>query len=139
MDHLERGDWDNLKLGDSGADIKNNNTVGTRRVDAKNFGYGYIAAEPETYDDAETYRQVLIRNATAQSVSHYFTYDGAEVQIRTSGYARFADIPIPADVLDGSQKIDVIGIMSRYQGAAQFMLLDVFYEGNSTSLIKDVY
>jgi hypothetical protein len=72
-------------------------------------------------------------------VSHYFTYDGAEVQIRTSGYARFADIPIPADVLDGSKKIDVIGIMSRYQGSAQFMLLDVFYEGNSTSLIKDVY
>ena len=139
VDHLESGDWDNLKLGDSGADIKNNNTVGTRRVDAKNFGYGYIAAEPETYDDAETYRQVLIRNATAQSVSHYFTYDGAEVQIRTSGYSRFADIPIPADVLDGSKKIDVIGIMSRYQGAAQFMLLDVFYEGNSTSLIKDVY
>ena len=113
--------------------------MGQEYQDAKNFGYGYIAAEPETYDDAETYRQVLIRNATAQSVSHYFTYDGAEVQIRTSGYARFADIPIPADVLDGSQKIDVIGIMSRYQGAAQFMLLDVFYEGNSTSLIKDVY
>ena len=139
VDHLERGDWDNLLLGDSGADVENNNTVGTRKVDAKNFGYGYIAAEADTYDDAETYREVLIRNATAQSVSHYFIYDGAEVQIRTSGYSRFADIPIPADVLNGNKAIDVIGIMSRYQGAAQFMLLDVFYEGNSTSLIKDVY
>ena len=139
VDHLDRGDWDGLKLGDSGADIKNNNTVGTRKVDAKNFGYGYIAAEPETYDDAERYKDVLKRNATAQSVSHYFSYDGAEVQIRTSGYSRFADIPIPADVLSGAKTIDVIGIMSRYQGAAQFMLLDAFYSGNTTSIIKDVY
>ena len=139
VDHLDRGDWDGLKLGDSGADIKNNNTVGTRKVDAKNFGYGYIAAEPETYDDAERYKDVLKRNATAQSVSHYFSYDGAEVQIRTSGYSRFADIPIPADVLSGAKTIDVIGIMSRYQGAAQFMLLDAFYSGNTTSIINDVY
>jgi len=138
VDHLERGDWDKLLLGDSGADIQGKNTVGERKVDAKNFGYGYVAAEPDTYDDAPTYKQVLIDHATAQSVSHYFIYDGAEVQIRTSGYSRFADIPIPADVLDGSKSIDVIGIMSRYQGSAQFMLLDAFYSGNSTSIIKDV-
>jgi hypothetical protein len=82
-------------------------------VDAKNFGYGYIAAEPETYDDAETYRQVLIRNATAQSVSHYLTYDGAEVQIRTSGYSRFADIPIPAVQLPAGYELTSINYMAK--------------------------
>jgi len=139
VEHLERGDWDNLKLGDNGADIQQNSTVGTRKVDAKYFGYGYDAQDPDSYDDAPRYKDVLIEHATAQSVSHYFTYDGAEIQIRTSGYARFADVPVPADVLNGSKTIDVVGIMSRYQGSAQFMLLDAFYSGNTTSIIRNVY
>lgn len=139
QDHIDRCDWDNLLLGDSGADMKNNKTVGTRRVEKKNFGYGYDANDPDSYDDALCYKDVLRQNATAQSVSHYFTYDGAEVQIRTSGYSRFADIPLPVDVLNGSKTIDVIGIMSRYQGSAQFMLLDAYYSGNTTSIIKNLY
>ena len=139
INHLERGDWDNLKLGDSGVDMKNNSTVATRKVEIKNFGYGYDANDPDTYDAAPTYKDILIERATAQSVSHYFTYDGAEVQIRTSGYSRFADIAVPADVLKGEKRIDIIGILSRYQGSAQFMLLDAYYAGTTTSIIKNTY
>ena len=59
------------------------------------------------------------------------------MQVRTSGYSRFADVPIPEDVRNGSKKVDIVGILSRYQGSAQFTLLDVFYSGTINSIIKE--
>jgi hypothetical protein len=49
----------------------------------------------------------------------------SEVQIRTSGYAKFADIKLDEGVLNGSKKINVTGILSDYRGSAQFTLIDL--------------
>ena len=47
-----------------------------------------------------------------------------EVQIRTSGYSRFADTQIDPEILNG-KKINVKGILTTYNNAAQFTLIDL--------------
>jgi DNA/RNA endonuclease YhcR with UshA esterase domain len=50
---------------------------------------------------------------------------GTEVQIRTSGFSRFSDERINDAVLTGEKTIDVTGILSNYQGSAQFTVIDI--------------
>lgn len=61
----------------------------------------------------------------AYSVSQYFKMGGTDVQVRTSGYARFADTEIPEEVLDGTATVSFTGILTEYKGAAQFTLIDL--------------
>lgn len=61
----------------------------------------------------------------AYSVSQYFKMGKTDVQVRTSGYARFADTEIPQDVLDGKATVTFTGILTEYKGAAQFTLIDL--------------
>ena len=61
----------------------------------------------------------------AYSVSQYFKMGGTDVQVRTSGYARFADTEIPQEVLDGTATVSFTGILTEYKGAAQFTLIDL--------------
>ncbi len=69
-------------------------------------------------------KATLKKNATAYSVSQYFYMDGQELQIRTSGYSRFADTALDPQILAGA-KINVKGILTTYNGAAQFTLIDL--------------
>ena len=48
-----------------------------------------------------------------------------EIQIRTSGFSKFADTEIDPEVLAGNKTIDVTGILTLYQGSVQFILLDI--------------
>lgn len=85
------------------------------------------------------YIDMILTYPSAQSVSQYFNYQGSSVAIRTSGYARFADVEIPASVLDGSETIDVVGILGRYEGAPQITMLDAWLSSDTAhanSLIK---
>lgn len=71
-----------------------------------------------------------LRNSTgigsmAYSVSQYFKMGKTDVQVRTSGYARFADTEIPQEVLDGTATVSFTGILTEYKGAAQFTLIDL--------------
>ncbi|MBO5809061.1 MAG: hypothetical protein J6R15_06905 [Bacteroidales bacterium] len=61
----------------------------------------------------------------AYSVSQYFKMGKTDVQVRSSGYARFADTEIPEAVLDGSATVTFTGILTEYKGAAQFTLIDL--------------
>lgn len=61
----------------------------------------------------------------AYSVSQYFKMGKTDVQVRTSGYARFADTEIPEEVLDGKATVSFTGILTEYKGAAQFTLIDL--------------
>ena len=70
-------------------------------------------------------KQTLLNNATAYSVSQYFKMGGKDVQIRTSGYSRFADTQIDPDILSGKVKINVKGILTKYNNSAQFTLIDL--------------
>lgn len=61
----------------------------------------------------------------AYSVSQYFKMGSESVQVRSSGYARFADTEIPQEVLDGSAAVTFTGILTEYKGAAQFTIIDL--------------
>ncbi len=62
---------------------------------------------------------------SAYSVSQYFYMGKSPVQVRTSGYCRFSDTKIDADVLSGKKKIDFTGILTEYDGESQFTLIDL--------------
>ena len=62
---------------------------------------------------------------TAYAVSQYFKMGATEVQVRSSGFARFSDVKIPEAVLSGAAKVTFTGILTEYQGAAQFTLIDL--------------
>ena len=80
----------------------------------------------------KTVAETLRDNAVAVTLSHYFTMGSTPVQIRTSGYSKFADTEIPAAIIgdpaassaDGAA-IDITGLLTLYNGAAQFTLIDL--------------
>ena len=61
----------------------------------------------------------------AYSVSQYFKMGSESVQVRSSGYSRFADIEMPKAVLDGSATVTLTGILTEYKSEAQFTLIDL--------------
>ena len=95
-EHLLAGDWDAVTVGSGNDD----------------FG------------PVSEYRDEMVRYATPANVSQYFTMGKREIQIRTSGYCRFADREIDPGVLAGTRTIDATGVLTMYQGNIQFVLLD---------------
>ena len=78
-----------------------------------------------------TVKETIRENATAITTSHYFHLpDGFPVQIRTSGFAKFADAEIDPlilgkpDAKDDGAPIAATGILTVYNGAAQLALVD---------------
>jgi hypothetical protein len=78
-----------------------------------------------------TVKETIRENATAITTSHYFHLpDGFPVQIRTSGFAKFADAQIDPLILGKPDKTDdgalisATGILTVYNGAAQLALVD---------------
>ena len=61
----------------------------------------------------------------AYSVSQYFKMGSTDVQVRSSGYARFCDTELPQEVLDGTATVTFTGILTDYKGEAQFTLIDL--------------
>lgn len=55
----------------------------------------------------------------AYSVSQYFSFEGKEIQVRTSGFCKFCDFEIPEDILNKSRSIDITGVLTLYQGSYQ--------------------
>ena len=101
MEYLLSGIWDNFYIGN--ANDYTHGKVGDKRVVAEDGTVSYPGIEK-----------------AAGSVSHYFsTTSGTCIQIRTSGFSKFADKEIPADVLSGKRTINVTGILTLYQGKIQ--------------------
>jgi len=116
ISYLEAGVWNSAEVG-SGA---------TR--------YGTILGTPSQYlsedvankfgsDAYISYKDIMIKYATANYISHYFKLDATYVQVRTSGYAKFADKVLDQRILDGAP-VDITGIITIYSGEAQFTLVD---------------
>lgn len=106
-EYLLSGIWDDVQIGNSGDQTYG--TVGDHRVVDES---GKVS-----YPDIEK---------AAGSVSQYFsTREGGCVQIRTSGYSKFADTEIPEAVLKGEKSIDVTGILSLYQGKVQIVVNNI--------------
>ena len=62
--------------------------------------------------------------ATAYSVSQYFKCGSKDIQVRTSGYAKFADTQIDEKILSGA-KVNMNGILTYYNGNNQLIILDL--------------
>lgn len=62
---------------------------------------------------------------SAYSVSQYFKMGSTDVQVRTSGYAKFADTEIDPGILDGTASVNLTGILTNYRGSPQFTLIDL--------------
>ena len=69
-------------------------------------------------------KSTLIKNADAYAVSQYFRMGSTDVQVRTSGYAKFADTQIDQKILDGAA-VNMKGIITVYKNAVQFTLIDL--------------
>ena len=98
-EHLENGDWDSVEIGNG-----------------NDYNYGTVG-DPEN-------KATLLKYAAPANVSQYFYMGDRDIQIRTSGYCRFADLEIDPEVLAGNATIDATGILTMYQGSIQFVLLD---------------
>ena len=105
-EHLLNGDWDGCKVGSGKTFLQYKGKDATVGCDSLKLDKNGQATYPGVA------RQAL-------SVSQYFNFSGREVQIRTSGFCKFADLEIPKDILDGSKKINVTGVLSLYQGSIQ--------------------
>ncbi|HAC40146.1 MAG TPA: hypothetical protein DCF48_01055, partial [Rikenellaceae bacterium] len=113
--YLQSGVWDQAEVG-SGA---------TR--------YGSILGTPSKYlgEDADkfgadaflTYKEIMIKYAAANYISHYFKLGGTDVQVRTSGYAKFADTKLSSGILE-KKPVTITGIITLYDGSAQISLVD---------------
>lgn len=77
-----------------------------------------------------TVKESIRANASAVTTSHYFHLpEGLPVQIRTSGYAKFADTEIDPAIIGDPKAEDgalcsATGIITVYNGAAQLALVD---------------
>ena len=114
--YLESGAWDSAEVG-SGA---------TR--------YGSILGTPAKYLDEDTaakfgsdafltYKEIMIKYAAANYISHYFKLGETNVQVRTSGFAKFAANKLPGEILE-KKPVTITGIVTLYNGSAQISLVD---------------
>lgn len=62
--------------------------------------------------------------AAAYTLSQYFTKGSTDLQVRTSGYAKFADQQISSRILKGA-KVNLTGLLTYYNGNNQFTLIDL--------------
>lgn len=84
-------------------------------------------AEPQSaFDGAVTKEtwQGLYDAASAYTLSQYFLKNRTDLQVRTSGYAKFADTQIDPKILKGA-KVNLTGLLTYYNGNNQFTLLDL--------------
>lgn len=76
------------------------------------------------YVSDQELKATLIKNASAYAVSQYFKMGSKSVQVRSSGYAKFADTQIDKKILSGA-KVNLKGIATVYNGSSQFTLIDL--------------
>lgn len=104
-EYLTSGIWDNVNIGN-----------------ANDYNYGTVGDYRDKINPVNGQTYYGIERAPA-SVSQYFSTEqegkGTCVQIRTSGYCRFADREIDPAILNGEKSINVTGILTLYQGKIQ--------------------
>jgi len=108
-EYLLKGYWDECKVG-SGSEY-------WTRTDGSIVCVGDVEIKGEPDAQGNYSYPGIARDA--YSVSQYFKMDNTEIQVRTSGYAKFSDIELPAEVLSGAKTIDITGVISLYQGSIQ--------------------
>lgn len=107
------------------------NFVNSGLWDSKNIGN----SGDYNYGTLVDVKSELLNNANAYSVSQYFKIpeNGAFVQVRSSGYSKFADLKMSKSAGWNNGKITLTGILTIYQGCFQLILTD-----NDNQFIQDV-
>ena len=119
ISYLKKGVWDSAEVGSGATRYGRIDTV--TPTSAGLTGKTLDSFHP--YEDA-TYKEIMIKNASANYISHYFKFGSTDVQVRTSGYAKFADVELDPQLISGARTADITGILTIYNGAAQFTLVD---------------
>ena len=117
--YLQSGAWNDAEVG-SGATRYGKGSINKT---PKEIGLSGKTLDSFGNDADMTYKEIMIKYAQGNYVSHYFKLGSTDVQVRTSGYARFSDEKLPEKVLNGSP-VSITGILTIYSGAAQFSLID---------------
>ncbi len=122
-EYLTAGLWDEAEVGSGSTKYGK-----ISEVSPKSAGLTGKALDSFTPDQETLYRDIMIKNSSANYISHYFLIGTTNIQVRTSGYARFADQEIDPAILDGTKTVDITGILTLYVSssgdAAQFTLVD---------------
>ena len=122
IEMLESGLWDKAEVG-SGSTHYGAISIVTPR----SAGLDGKTLDSFGMDADLTYKEIMIKYAAANYISHYFTVGGTDVQVRTSGYAKFCDEKLSDEILRGSS-VSITGIMTIYVSgsskSAQFTLVD---------------
>ncbi len=90
-------------------------------------GIGTVGSYRKEVDDPLTggKKTVYDISTSAYSVSQYFKMPGGtSIQVRSSGYAKFSDTKIPAEVVNGA-KVTFTGILTIYDDKYQMTLIDL--------------
>lgn len=122
--YLESGMWDSIFIGNSGD--YTHGIVGDPQYAYQ--GYKKDEQGKETWDKDSAGNPIKTYPAierAAYSVSQYFSCGNVSIAIRTSGYCKFADTEIPAEVLAGTKTIDVTGVLTLYEGAIQIVVNNI--------------
>ena len=95
--------------------------------DGVKAGKGTVGSYRREVDDPLTGGKKIVYDisTSAYSMSQYFKMPGGRtVQVRSSGYAKFSDTDIPAEVVNGA-KVTFTGILSIYDDKYQITLIDL--------------
>ena len=133
LEYIQNGNFDSAVVGSGTTKY---GTILTRPVDyAAQLGPSVMTAFGA--DTLLTFKEMMVKYATANYVSHYFKVGGTStiLQVRSSGYARFSDKEIPADVLGGTS-VKIKGILTFYDGDAQISLLTAPDDPDDPSVTK---
>ena len=119
ISYLKKGVWDTAEVGSGATRYGRIDTV--TPASAGLSGKTLDSFHP--YENS-TYKEIMIKNASANYISHYFKFGSTDVQVRTSGYAKFADVELDPQLISGAKTADITGILTIYSGSAQFTLVD---------------
>lgn len=129
VEYIEAGNFNEAVVGSGNTKYGN---ILTKPIDYKTqMGNEVITAfGPDAYI---TYKEMMIKYATANYVSHYFKMGSTDVQVRTSGYAKFSDLELDPRIISGST-VDITGIITIYSGAAQMSLITAPNDADNPSV-----
>ena len=116
--YLQSGVWDDAEVGSGSTHY---GTIA--KTTPRSAGLTGKTLDSFGNDADMTFKEIMIKYAQGNYISHYFHIGSTDVQVRTSGYAKFADEKLPEKVLSGNA-VDITGILTIYNGAAQFSLID---------------
>ena len=119
ISYLEKGVWDSAEVGSGATRYGRIDTVTPTSAGLS----GKTLQSFAPYENS-TYKEIMIKNASANYISHYFKFGSTDIQVRTSGYAKFADVELDPQLISGARTADITGILTIYNGAAQFTLVD---------------